>query len=286
MEKFRSSADPSTGIHPFLPPPPTKSILSTVLRLPLTPIRLACALIIFPIYLLLRTLTSPFPRPLVRAVDSLCLPILLLSLSVIPRQPILERPRVRNAVPGRRPGRGDVVFVNHCTPLDVLYLSYAFSPVFSVACDGGLVPMSFLQALSHVGCAPPSKKSTDKLSEIITKSAPLVIFAEGCTTNARGVLQFQVNAEAVPSDTSVYALGLSYSPSRKEAYTLGSLLIYYLRIMGELSCTINARMAAVPSGGDLQSTVASMAAAPPLRIAAEAGVRFLEHWQQTQSAIL
>lgn len=313
MEKFRSSADPSTGIHPFLPPK-SKITVSNLLGIPLILLRLPVLLSAFCVYASLSFIPlalSSIPALYYRArriIDVICLTPVLFALSVWqPGFPQLELPRVRTPAVNRTaaPGRGDLIFVNHASPLDVIYLARAFSPVFVTApvmtatVSDAVVPLSFLAALRRVSCAPDHvpgvpdapDASIDSLAGVCAwRAGPIVVLAEGCASNAAGVLHFVVNLHHASLNTErasapfrVFALGLAYSADRREARPVGTLLRNALHLLTLPSATIRARIAAVAFDADLQRSVASLAGVPALSVGRETGAKFFDHWRATHS---
>lgn len=309
MEKYRSSADPSTGIHPFITPKPPTSLLSKLSK-PLLLLRLPFflpLLITHSILSIVPALLSPLPfiaYPLRRLIDFVLLTPVLVCLSVWrPNTPTIERPRVRTdrSQIYVAPKRGDVIFANHASVLDILYLARAYSPIFAIptntdenlgAADRTSVYcVSLFQAISRVSCAPPdiapSAGAVDITELAYAHAAPIVVLAEGCASNARGVLRFAVDmpTDGFPSPTRVFALALTYSSDRREVCIQGSLLSHVLRLLMLPAVTIRARVAAIPPDStSVQKTVATLASLPALTVGREQGVKFQCHWLETTKA--
>lgn len=312
MEKFRSTSDPSTGIHPFIPVNPSLSTVSVFAKL-LILIRAPLLLILSCTYVILSTLPlllSAIPAvafPLHRLIDRVLLSLILPTTSVWwPSVPTVDRPRVRThpSLQSRPPARGDVIFTNHASILDLLYLTRAYSPIFvvplpnagSFAADAissdSVIPISLLTALTRVSCAPPldnlgPQKSVTLRDLSSRRIAPIVVLAEGCTSNSRGVLTFLVQTPLKhPLDSTVrlFALGLSYSGDCREVNTVSSPLSHMIRLLTLPSANIRARVAAVPPDTpDIHRTVANLAGVPPLTIGREHGARFFAHWNETKN---
>jgi hypothetical protein len=230
-------------------------------------------------------------RPFDRLADSVGLRAVLMGLGVWTIQsPVLGLPRTRDGVVGHHPSHGDVVFCNHASYLDPLYLACAYSPVFVVVRGGGAcIPVPCLDAA--LGALFPeriAKLSVDKaetLAQISANAAkrssgPVVVFAEGTTTNGKGVLTFGVTAKSVQNQAKVFALGLSYSVTRAETYTVGSPWMHVVGRLASWKSVIRARVARVPVDGDTQRTVADQARAAPLRMSAEARALFERDWRE------
>lgn len=301
MEKYRSTADPSTGIHPFLPSSRPISPFRLILRPFFLCLRLPIFLILLPAYLILTlipTLLSPIPflaYPLHRFLDYILLRPLLLCFGVwIYHYPILQRPRVRTSTStstsSTHPSRGDIIISNHASPLDLLYLTAAYSPQYLLLTPTGVVSLSMYNLLTRIGCAPPeiTKMSSDLTTVVRKAKAPVILLAEGATSNGKGVLSFpqiqsllEKNGRECPS-TRVFGLGISYSNDKRETFTLGSKITLFFRLLTEPACTIKARVTAIPVDAEnVQMVVASLAGVPPLRVSADLGRQFVKHWERT-----
>jgi 1-acylglycerol-3-phosphate O-acyltransferase len=297
MEKYRSSADPSTGIHPFIPAEdPASSLQVCLLLLLLGPFRLLALLVgaVFTAVLstvaaCLGVVSGTLARPFYRLADAVGLRAVLFGFGVWRAQnPVLGLPRTREGVAGLHPSHGDVVFCNHASYLDPIYLACTYSPVLVVvgangACYSVSYPAAALNVLSPGRAANSGARKPESLSQVSENAAkrssgPVVVFAEGTTTNGKGVLAFGVSAKSIPSRAKVFALGLSYSPSRSETYTVGSPWMHVMGRVCAWKSTIRARVARVPVDGDTQRAVADQARAAPLRLSSEARARFESDW--------
>eukprot|EP00802_Teleaulax_amphioxeia_P014415 Tamp_14480.p1 GENE.Tamp_14480~~Tamp_14480.p1 ORF type:complete len:387 (-),score=58.66 Tamp_14480:464-1600(-) len=226
MEKFRTFEDPATGIMPFMP---HKAIVSKnpLFRLVRAGMGLCLVLLRLPILLVLTcilvigsALASLVPvaalrRPLVRLVDGTCCRLLLLTLGFfwIPAGYLKKR-----AVTVSKAGKanqakwpplsaavsGTIIVSALTSYLDVLYLAFRFSPVFafpvhdpkgSRATDK-VVAMGTLGAMSHMAsCASLHDCAGVDIGDLVAQSqvdrrGPVVIFAEGVTSNGKGILPF------------------------------------------------------------------------------------------------
>lgn len=309
MEKYRSTSDPSTGIHPFVIVRSSSSILFTFAKL-LIIIRLPLLLVLSFVYGVLTTiplLLSPIPAiafSIHRLIDYVVLfPVLLTTSVWWPTVPVVDRPRVRTqpSLQFRPPSRGDVIFTNHASILDLLYLTWAYSPHFvvplthagsstpsSAASSDTVIPISLFMGLRRVLCAPPSETIDSRkavtLYELSSRqTAPIVVLAEGCTSNSRGVLTFLVHTplkRPLDSTARMFALGIRYSRDCREVNTVSSPLAHMLRLLTLPCANIRARVAAIsPDTPNIQKTVSSLAGVPALTIGREYGLRFYEHWQ-------
>lgn len=299
MEKYRSTADLSTGVHPFIPSADNTGLGSRlVCAICLLPAR-CCAVVIGValasggclIAVVIGVLSRAMGRACVRISHRLGLRFVLFGFGVWKySSPTLERPRSRACVIDSPPGHGDLIVCNHSSYLDPIYLSCTYSPVFVQATAGGsLVQISLWKAVLLASTGVADKKDHEigpavgSLANVAAFSAkrrngPTVIFAEGTTTNGAGVLRFPFLQFG---KARVFALGLRYSPSRAESFTVGSVLLHALRRLTSRGSEIKGRIAGVAPDADAQRAVADLAGIPALRVGAEARVRFERHLADT-----
>jgi Acyltransferase len=304
MEKYRSTADPSTGVHPFLPAvDPSPFALRIVLGGPLFLLRLPF-LVFGATFTILLTLTAKsislfsgtLARPFYRTAHAVGLRAVLFGLGIWRlHPPTLDRPRTRDGTAGLHPTHGDAVFCNHASILDPLYLACFYSPVFAVPTEthGVFATLTLQQAVlstlsrdSTITTGSRTVGTAKRLASIseasyVSSSGPVVVFAEGTTTNGAGVLSFSaLGGPPTRPHSHVFALGFRYSPSRCETCTVAAPAAHVVGRMAAVQSTIRAHAINVPADGDLQRNVAVLAGIPPLRLGAEARYRFDEHWQQ------
>lgn len=301
MEKYRSTADPSTGVHPFIPSADNTSlVVRLIVLLTLLPVR--CGAILFGIALVLFGIllgalsgiaSCSLSRCCVRICDRVGLRAILFGFGVwVYSCPTLERPRSRMCAVDSPPGHGDIVLCNHSSYLDPLYLACSFSPIFVYATTSGeLIQASLWQAVSYASSGSAMKETQCRSSVVkslaeCAKSArekmsgPIVVFAEGVTTNGAGVLQFP-NSLLQYGSSRVFALGLKYSVSRAEAFTVGSGPCHMLKMLTSSRSHITGRIAGVAPDSDVQRAVADLAGVPALRVSSEARIRFEAHMAET-----
>lgn len=288
MEKYRSSADPSTGIHPFLPParlPAWRIVLQGAI---LYPLRLPAALLMLTLHLVPQLIAVVLHLALVHEpacalerISALALQVTLLCVGVQSNAPEGRLPRA--------PTHGDLLFTNHASYLDIPYMIAAFCPAgFAIPrSDGQLFVLSpyaaLLWALRGGGELPPSSSTlTDAAESARTRRAgPVVVLAEGCATNGGGVLRFAPPANSVRGPC--FALGMRYSRSRFECFTVGSGRIHVLALIANMGATLESRISHIPDATkvNLQREVARLAGVPTLRIGLEERAKFIAHWERT-----
>jgi hypothetical protein len=241
MEKFRTFEDPATGIMPFMP---HKAVVpkNPLFRLVRGLVGLALAFVRLPFLLVLACLlfvgtcfaglvpVAALRRPLVRIIDGVCCRLLLLVLGFywIPAGYLKKR-----AVTVSKAGRanhakwpplsaavsGTIIVSTLTSYLDILYLAFRFSPVFAfpvhdpkgAGATGRVVAMGTFGAINHIAtCSSLHDRQDVEISELVAKSeagkqGPVVIFAEGVSSNGRSVLVKQsreVQLRALPARRS------------------------------------------------------------------------------------
>lgn len=221
-------------------------------------------------------------RVLQRCAD-LMLHLVFLCGGVRTQRPSGRVPRV--------PTHGDLIVTNHASYLDIPYLCTFYSPsVFIVPSNnGGLAVLDTHNALrwSFGGRidfvkgdgAFMLKKACDAARKQC--DGPVVLFAEGTSTNGAGVLRFAGFAQRLQG--SCFALALRYSRKRTECFTVENACMHVLTLLASLRLCIDARLSFVPDAAtvNVQREVARLGSVPALSIGLEQHERFLEHWTST-----
>ncbi|KAG0244422.1 hypothetical protein BGW41_007714 [Actinomortierella wolfii] len=229
MEKFSRWRDAGTGIQPFLPPVPARqstsaleSVISALAMVIKPVLGLAKLLVVGVVSLVMfllvdgiGTLLTPLP-PLRRAYRRLFLTIfgrLLLVLFgffwIKTETVTLRRGRSAGATASankKAAGKkvtpwGQVIVSNWTSYIDVLYLAFRYDPVFTQIYPDTLTvrEVSMWKAIelsgSYPELAPPEGVKTYPLAEFFKDNhqktkRPVVIFAEGTTSNNRALLKF------------------------------------------------------------------------------------------------
>jgi hypothetical protein len=226
MEKFRTFEDPATGIMPFMPHKsvvpknPLVRLVRGLSGLGLLLVRLPLLLLATFLYAMSSFVAHLIPisfirRPLVRLIDGFCCRLLLLILGFFW---ISAGYLKKRAVTVSKAGKanqskwpplsaavsGTIIVSTLTSYLDILYLAFRFSPVFAFPVHdpkganptGKLVAMGTLRALSHVSsCASLHDCKGEEVSDLVERCksrqlGPIVIFAEGVSSNGRGILPF------------------------------------------------------------------------------------------------
>mmetsp|Transcript_43512 Transcript_43512/g.170242 ORF Transcript_43512/g.170242 Transcript_43512/m.170242 type:complete len:315 (-) Transcript_43512:2353-3297(-) len=227
MEKYRNTADHSTGIHPFIP---IVGVGFPVLNVVLAPVFLAVRVPVFLVGACLLVL-SEFIGP----ISSLAAKTLLVAFGASRVEEKLLRPGADDTP--------EIIVANHGSFIDVLHVASRFSARTFVIYDAGdrkFVSKSLLKAILHSFSSADVPSSTDnKVLEVDFKAIkyPALVLPEGTTSNGRGLLTFESGAfrgmwahkdllqyhqtmhcSCGFSGTSFFKLSLQRCRSRKENY--------------------------------------------------------------------
>eukprot|EP01133_Synstelium_polycarpum_P015529 gene15529-18447_t len=142
----------------------------------------------------------------------------------------------------------DVVLVNHTSYIDVIYLTYKYSPTFAVppndkegSNEGRLVPLTLGRAIMNAIYSPLQLTSdsmpTSDLMAMISSTwcGPLVVFPEGTTGNGLGLLEPSAvftQPELIIVD-AFHVLGITYptiGSNVSPTFTVGSLPLHLVRL--------------------------------------------------------
>ncbi|WBW74281.1 1-acylglycerol-3-phosphate O-acyltransferase Vps66 [Schizosaccharomyces osmophilus] len=259
MEKFTRWRDAGTGIAPFHPiyaEKPSITSLKWLVILLLALIRIPLCIIFGLLYLViwsafLKNLLS-FQPSISGFLERSFSRILLFSLGCFR----LSYTLVGTFVQGDSLQAGDIVAVNHTSPVDILSVSSLFDCVFVQAnCkSSNVLPVSsitaFFSCFSRLNLMlSPPKRDLRPLSEICkdaTKNGKVVIlFPEGSTTNGRGLCKLTKCLESAGSTDRIFCLYIRYLPA---AITLSipSVLTFISSILLTTSFETRARMSAEP----------------------------------------
>ncbi|KAF9156522.1 hypothetical protein DFQ26_009311 [Actinomortierella ambigua] len=197
MEKFSRWRDAGTGIQPFLPPVPARQSTSA-----LESLISALSMVIKPVLGLAKLLVA--------AVVSTVMFIFVDGIgSILTETVTLRRGRSAGAAASsskKASGKkampwGQIIVSNWTSYIDVLYLAFRYDPVFTQIYPDTLTvrEVSMWKAMelsgSYPELAPPQGVQTYPLIDFLKDSqqkgkGPIVIFAEGTTSNNRALLKF------------------------------------------------------------------------------------------------
>ncbi|CUS14219.1 unnamed protein product, partial [Tuber aestivum] len=224
MEKFSQYRDRGTQIAPFLPITPPRSTLQTLTGLLLFALRLPIFLSLLLSYLLI---LQHLPiGALLR--KSILWSILLtsgiwwidLQVENVKKGSLSRQPKSKLPTPG------SILICTSTSPLDALYLSAIFDPVFTVSAAGsrrvqvvGLLG-AIMAAFAPPGLGGPASAAAAAppltLAELCKRygdSRIIAVFPEATTTNGRGVLRFAPSLDTLHGDVEIFPVSLRYSPA-------------------------------------------------------------------------
>jgi 1-acylglycerol-3-phosphate O-acyltransferase len=281
MEKFNRWSDPGTGINPFVPLSSKQGrsvcnkLYQYTVALLLSVTRIIILLIIGCVYLILQYAFNVIPirfvqRPLVRSTDIFFARIILfifgfwnISSSYADRNRLRLRSAKKNSPRSKAVGStvkaGDIIICNSTSFIEVLFLTYSFSPVYAnvVTTNGNfdtaaVVEESVFHTLKRLlrsDSLPVSKKKTT-LKQLSNKykgsmGPPIVCFAEGIKTNGNGILAFPPIFDGLKfEDNNIHLLGFTYSSraTYSPTFPIGNYLSHIYSLCAQLRNEMNVIM--------------------------------------------
>ncbi|QNP96217.1 Hypothetical protein YALI2_B00523g [Yarrowia lipolytica] len=224
MEKFSQYRDKGTGVAPYLPHPRSKadgSLPSTIFVVLQAPLALVESVIKIPLLLALLALYGGIIQfitiePVRKAYFST-----LLFVSGFWFWNVSAEAVRRNKLAEAYPKPGEVVVSNYLSPIDAFVYSALFDPVFIVPHASSRVYQElgpfgvFFKALGIPEIVPPTHG--ESLSKIVfdatSKGRAVVVFAEGTTSNGRGLLPLlHIDFHQLSQNTKVIPAGLRLAP--------------------------------------------------------------------------
>ncbi|KAM5356577.1 hypothetical protein ACJ41O_003223 [Fusarium nematophilum] len=218
MEKYSQFRDRATGIAPFLPVSTPLSAVATLTHGFLFLFRLPLFLTYFLGYFLVFQF---LPLPVgFRKVALWGLMSILgiwwidLQLDGVKRGTLADQPRERFPHPG------SVIAANFTSPIDAIYLSAIFDPIFTVSYPEtrqvqrislfGAVVM----ALSPVRTGPPGNAKLVDIKDLLAENPTrvIVVFPECGTTNGKAILPFSPSVLQSPPDVHIFPVSMRYTP--------------------------------------------------------------------------
>jgi len=280
MEKFRSSADASTGIHPFHPVYGV-GLLGSALAL--APLRLAMRLPALVLGALLLIVSGAVP-PLAPVAAKLLLAAFgctNMEVKVV-RQGAGDKPQV--------------VIANHASFLDVLFGASHFKITRFVLVDGDSKRPFVCSALRAVLLSwrtsykvPANRPPID----VHTLPKPVMILPEGTASNGRGVLPFYREAlRGLGRGEKLTIVGFNYGNPRtvsySATYTVGSVGLHIVKMLIQPQCELTARISSrTPAGevdpDEVREAVSQAAQVPVLHVGLDKRREFEEHWQRVRA---
>ncbi|KAI8986426.1 hypothetical protein BDB01DRAFT_785608 [Pilobolus umbonatus] len=268
MEKYSKWRDAGTGIQPFLPLMPPKTditllaTLSNIIHMIVGPIlgliKLLLVTVVFLVYVVivpgLGLIWSPIP-PLKRLWTSIFSRILLrlglffVGFFYIKAETVsIRKSRQAEAIKPPSVNNGDVIVANWTSYIDIIYLAARYNPIFTqIYLDTTNVkPITLWEAIRLTAQIPASRPNQgDKLYTVKElsslakkkKMGPIVIFAEGTTSNGRALLKFaplfkEYKQQDQVNNFRIVSFKYEYN-TMPPTYTVGNQFIHFFHLCSE-----------------------------------------------------
>ena len=148
------------------------------------------------------------------------------------------------------PGPGSIIAASFTSPLDVLYLTAIFDPIFTASHPDSLLvrPLSLFSAVQRAFASPEDVATPASGVDVPTllrthPERPIVIFPECTTTNGRGVLPFAPSLLATPRDTPIFPVSLRYTAADVTTPVPGAYLRFLWNFLSKPTHCIRVRIA-------------------------------------------
>ncbi|KAG2210552.1 hypothetical protein INT47_002494 [Mucor saturninus] len=273
MEKYSRWRDAGTGIQPFLPPVPPRTdssilvTLSNVIHIVVGPIQAiikitlisivsALYFLFVPVFGALLTPIAPLKRLWTRVFSAILLRLVLFIAGFfhIKTETLsIRKSRGSGRVESSSVKNGDVIVANWTSYIDVVYLASRFVPVFTqIYTESEKIKIiSLWEAIRLAGKIPESAPSSDDqvytVQELSLKAkkggwGPIVVFAEGTTTNGRALLKFapifkDYKVDQKDGQFQVMAFKYEYA-GMSPTYTVGNQLFHFFKLCSQFHNTL------------------------------------------------
>ncbi|KAL1886999.1 Lysophosphatidic acid:oleoyl-CoA acyltransferase 1 [Ceratocystis pirilliformis] len=249
MERFTQFRDRGTGVSPFMPVKSKGSIFTKIFQ----SIAFLFRLPIFIAYSTVYFLVLQF-LPLPQFLRKLLLWVLLaipgiwwvdLQLDGVRRGTLSSQPA------SRVPRGGDVLAANFTSPVDAIYLSAVFDPVFTQSFPGTRkvqcisLLSAALRALSPVTLSPPDESALVDIADLQRKhrNRIILVFPECATTNGTAVLPLSPSVVSSKEASRIFPISLRYLPNNTTTPVPGSWGTFLFSLLCHSTIRIHVRMA-------------------------------------------
>ncbi|EEB08869.1 acyltransferase [Schizosaccharomyces japonicus yFS275] len=222
MEKFTRWRDPSTGIAPFYPIRQYENISLAILiplRISLSVIRGSLVAFVFFVYFVLTTILNflfgkACPK-LVSFVHNSLLQLILFLLGFLNTR----FTKIGSFVQGDSLQPGDIIAVNHTSPIDVLILALRYNPVFVASYADSQYVTTSSTWTEFKQCFNSEKRKTPVKGAITLSKAAnyahqkkrlLVVFPEGFCSNGRAICKFTNCLTSAGPQDRIFLLYIKY----------------------------------------------------------------------------
>ncbi|KAL5606852.1 hypothetical protein BROUX41_003229 [Berkeleyomyces rouxiae] len=249
MEKFTQFRDRGTGVSPFIPAKSKSSIFTKLFQTAAFLFRLPFFVVYSALYFsLLQYLPLPqFARKILLWV-LLAIPGIWwvdLQLDGVRRGTLSSQP------PSRVPRGGDILVANFTSPIDVVYLTAVFDPIFTLSFPGTrkVQCIGFLgavrRALSPVVLSPPDEAALVDIADLQRKyrNRIILVFPECSTTNGTAILPLSPSIVSSKESSRIFPVSLRYLPNDVTTPVPGTWGSFLFHLLSHSSIRIHVRMA-------------------------------------------
>jgi 1-acylglycerol-3-phosphate O-acyltransferase len=163
----------------------------------------------------------------------------------------VKRGTLADQPPKRFPHPGSIIAANLTSPIDAVYLTAIFDPIFTISYPGSrkVEHVSLLRAVLHalapVRTAPPPSARLVSLEELLHKypTRVIAVFPECSSTNGKGVLPFSPSLVTTPADASIFPVSLRYTPADITTPIPGRWLRFLWDLLSRPTTCIRVRIA-------------------------------------------
>lgn len=151
----------------------------------------------------------------------------------------------------RLPQPGSIIASSYTSPIDALYLSAIFDPVFTASYPSTrqVERLNLFQAMLRAFQRPQLEPARNaKLTTLpnLLKQYPgqtIVLFPECVTTNGRGILQFSSSLLTAPSSAKIFPVSIRYSAADITTPVPGSYFSFLWNLLSKPTHCIRVRIA-------------------------------------------
>jgi len=163
----------------------------------------------------------------------------------------VKRGSLSQQPPSRVPHPGSVIAANHTSPVDAIYLSAIFDPIFTVSYPHSrkVRRVSLLRAVIHAVSpaqfGPPPNTGLTDLRALLRAHPDRVIavFPECGTTNGRGILPFSPSLLSTPAKTKIFPVSMRYTPPDITTPIPGAWFAFLWKLLSRPTHCIHVRIA-------------------------------------------
>ncbi|KAI5849095.1 hypothetical protein BZA05DRAFT_446168 [Tricharina praecox] len=121
----------------------------------------------------------------------------------------------------RFPGPGNIILSSYTSPLDAIYLSAIFDPIFTASypstrlVERVSLPAFLFRYFSTPTLRPSSTANLISLSDLLSQNPTrtILVFPEATPTNGRGILRFTPALASAPRKVKIFPISLKYTPA-------------------------------------------------------------------------